>query len=83
MHTQRPRNTDDKLKIANLLFDFFRTRGLRSKYTDRIVYNLSLNAAIGLATNGQRISYGLLLRTAHTPKEYIKALTVGTKQYKG
>lgn len=83
VHTQRPRNIDDKLKIANLLFDFFRTQGLRSKYTDRIVYNLSLNAAIGLATNGQRISYGLLLRTAHTPKEYIKALTVGTKQYKG
>lgn len=84
VHDQRPRNTDDKRKIAYLLFDFFRIRGLRSRYTDRIVYNLSLNAAIGLAMQGRKLTNrALLLRTAHTPKEYIKALTVGRKRYKG
>lgn len=81
-HTENLRHAEDKQAIARRLYEYFCYNGYRNRCTDRVVYNLLLNAAIGLATNGQRISYGLLLRTAHTPKEYIKALTVGTKQYK-
>lgn len=81
VHDQRPRNTDDKLKIADLLYQFFHRQGVQSRATDRIVYNLSLNAAIGLAAQGRTVTNRtLLLRTAHTPKEYIKALIVGTKK---
>ncbi len=81
-HTDNLRHAEDKQTIARRLYEYFCHNGYRNRCTDRVVYNLSLNAAIGMAANGQRISHGLLLRTAHTPKEYIKALAVGTKRYK-
>lgn len=80
-HTDNLQHAEDKQTIALRLYDYFRQNGWRNRWTDRLVYNLMLNAAMGLAANGKRVQrWLLLLRTAHTAKEYVKALTKGTKR---
>ena len=71
-HTDNLRHAEDKQTIAQRLYDYFRQNGWRNRWTDRLVYNLMLNAKRGLAANGKRGDVWLLLRTAHFPKEFGK-----------
>ena len=80
-HTNNLQHAEDKQTIALRLYDYFRQNGLRNRWTDRLVYNLMLNAAMGLAANGKRVRRRLLLRTAHTPKEFGKIFRLGRNIY--
>lgn len=71
-HTDNLRHAEDKQTIALRLYDYFRQNGWRNRWTDRLVYNLMLNAKRGLAANGKRGDVWLLLRTAHGPKEIFR-----------
>lgn len=79
--TQTAKNYTDKLKIAQMLFDFFVSQRIIDKFVDRSIYNLSLAGIHGLmfTPDRRKISFRsgeILVRVAHTVKEKMIAAMI-------
>ena len=79
--TQTAKNYIDKLKIAEMLFDFFRSRQIFDKFVDRNIYNLTLAGIHGLifSPDWRKImprSRKISVRVAHSPKEKMIAAMI-------
>jgi len=56
VHSAKLKSYQDKMVISEYLYDFFKNQHFLTLASRRIVYNLRLNAMLGLKNYGQKIS---------------------------